>query len=516
MSEVVAAGRSISCNEAPGSVRRDSQPLSFLSRLWIGLSPLLPLLFVGGWFLCRDFFGDDERFLFTSVLATLVTAVLVVVLRRPIEGMFPLIILFGVFVLGYYFKFYWLVLTLDAGDVSGALKFLEAVIWPFLYPENILRAFELSTWGFISFCAGAVVSVWLGMAPRSLRALRLPENKLNKTKVLCVIYVVAALGLGLITNLLIYELGIGIHGRENVRLPYNLTGIIHYVNELLVPSLLIFAIVWSDRKGMRVYWWASVAGLTAYGIGLMFLKASRGALVQAVVIPVGTVWLFYRRFTRKRVIFLVVLFLIVALLRPVFTGYRRLRVNPYPNMGLAEMMIRAYQIGGDVGTAETSLTYRWFLDRFLTVALRVIGVDSVLYLAPIESVEVDISWIASVLVGQEHFTQKFTQDIVGYGPTVVVQFTAPSLVGGLYYLGGVAGIVVGVFVIVLISQWIWVRLCRSRWWTAPLAVAQVAGIVFHIGSDGAFESLLRDVFVMVVIIVGLEFVSRIKLDGRSY
>jgi hypothetical protein len=185
-------------------------------------------------------------------------------------------------------------------------------------------------------------------------------------------------------------------------------------------------------------------------------------------------------------------------------------------MGLAEMMVRAYRMGGDVGTADTSLTYRWFLDRFLTIALRVIGVDSVLYLAPTESVQVDAPWIASVLVGQEHFTQKFTQDIVGYGPTVVAHFTAPSLVGGLYFLSGVVGIGVGVFVIALLSQWIWVRLCRSRWWTAPLALAQVAGTVFHIGSDGVFESLLRDVLVTVVIIVGLESVSRIKLGERSY
>jgi hypothetical protein len=514
----MVAGRLTPRNEATRSIQPDSQPLSFFSRLWIVVSPLLPLLFVVGWFLCRDFFGDDERFLLTSLLATLATVVLVFFLRRPIEGMFPLVILFAIFLVGYYFKFYWLVLTLDASGVQGARKFLDPMIQPFLYSENILRAFELSTWGFVSFCSGAIVCVWFGMAPRSLRAVKLPEDRpkiLSKAKVLSVIYIVVALGIGLITNLLIYSLGIGIHGRENVRLPYNLTGTIHYMNELVVPSLLILVMAWSDRKGLRTYWWASLMGLIAYGIGVMFLKASRGALVVAVVIPVGTLWLLYRRFTRRRAIFLVVMFLVVALLRPVFTGYRRLRVDRYSNVGLTEMMIRAYQAARSAEIADTSITYHWFLDRFMTIAVRVIGVDSVLYLAPLESIEVDISWIVSVLLGRQSLSRRFTQDIVGYGPTVVTHYSAPSLVGGLYFLGGVMGIGVGVFVVVLISQWIWVRLCRSRWRTAPLALTQAAGLAFNIGSEGAFESLLRNILVVIAIIAGLEFVSRIKLGGRS-
>jgi hypothetical protein len=514
MSEVGAAERSISQDKAQGSVQRDSQTLSFLSRLWVRLSPLLPLLFVIGWFLCRDFFDDDGRFLFTSMLATLTTAVLVFILRRPIESAFPLVIVFGIFVVGYYLKFYWLVLTLDVGDVQGALKFLEFVIQPFLFRENLLRAFELSTWGYVSFCSGAIVAVWLGLAPRSLRRIRSPESSsmaLSKAKVLSVVYVVVAVGFWLLTSLVIHKLGLGIHGRENVRLPYNLTGIIHYIHALVVPSLLILVIAWSDRKDMQIYWWAGLLGMVAYGIGVMFLEASRGALVSAVVIPVGTLWVLYGRFTRKRVMFLVILFLAVTLLRPIFTAYRYLRVEPLHNAGFIELITRAYQIARSARTVETPLTDRWFLDRFMTIALRVIGVDSVLYLAPIESVKVDLSWITSVLLGQENFTQKFTQDIVGYGPNVVVQFTAPSLVGGLYFLSGVVGIGVGVFAMALISQWMWIRSCRSWWRTAPLALTQIAAITFHIGSDGAFESLLRDVFVTVVVIVALEFASRVKL-----
>jgi hypothetical protein len=518
MDEPMVAGRLRPRNEVTRSIQSDSQPLSLLSQIWLMVSPLLPLLFVVGWFLCRGFFDDDEQFLLTSLLAALATALLVFFLRRPVEGMFPIVILFAIFLVGYYFKFYWLVLTLDASGVQGAREFLDPMIQPFLYSENILRAFELSTWGFISFCAGAIACVWFGMAPRSLRAVELPGGRpktLSKVRVLSVIYIVVALGIGLITSLLIYSLGIGVHGRLNVQLPYNLAGIIHYMNQLVVPSLLIFVMAWADHRGMRTYWWASFVGLIAYGVGVMLLTASRGALVVAVVIPVGTLWLVYRRLTRRRAFFLVILFLVVALLRPVFTGYRRLRVDRYANIGLTEMMVRAYQTAGSVGIADSSITYQWVLDRFMTIAVRVIGVDSVLYLAPLESVEIDISWIGSVLLGRQSLSRRFTQDIVGYGPTVVTHYSAPSLVGGLYFLGGVMGIAVGVFAVVLISQWIWVRLCRSRWWTAPLALTQAAGLAFSVGSEGTFESVLRDVFVTVAVIVGLEFVSRVKIGGRS-
>jgi hypothetical protein len=85
MNEPMVAGRLRPRNEVTRSIQRDSQPLSFFSRLWIVVSSLLPLLFVVGWFPCRDFFGNDEWFLFTSLLATLATAVVVFFLHRPCD-----------------------------------------------------------------------------------------------------------------------------------------------------------------------------------------------------------------------------------------------------------------------------------------------------------------------------------------------------------------------------------------------------------------------------------------------
>jgi hypothetical protein len=497
------AKRSISRQAAKGFAQREKRSLSLLSRLWIAASPFLPLLFVVGWLLCRDFLGDDNRFLFTSLLATLATVVLVFFLHRPIEGMLPLVIFFFVFLIGYYLKFYWLVLTLDAGDMPGIMgRFLDWMIQPFLYSKNMLRAFELSTWGFVAFCAAAILSVGLGMTPRgSVGAIKVPQNR---TKRLSSAYLTAALAMLLITGVLVYKLGIGIRGRENVRLPFELTGLIHYMRSSLVPSLLILVMAWSDRKGMRAYWWIGLVGLMAFGVSLIFLEASRGALVGAVAIPLGALWLLYRGFTRKRVSLLIVAFLVVVVMRPIFTVYREFRGDIYSDQSLTEMMVQAFQ------PVESSGQTSWFLDDFMRIALRVIGVDSVLYVAPIQSVKVDLLWVGSVLLGRGNFTQQFTQDIVGYGPYVVTHYTTPSLVGGSYLLGGTGGIVVGVFVIVLAFQWIWARLYRSRWRTAPLALVQVAQFAFSIGSEGVFESMLRDILVAVVLVVGLEFASRIK------
>jgi hypothetical protein len=504
MNEVGAAECSISQDKAQGSVQRDSQTLSFLSRLWVRLSPLLPLLFVIGWFLCRDFLGDDERFLFASLLAGLSTAVLVFVLRRPIEGMFPLIILLTIFLIGYYIKFYWLVLTLDAGDEQTVIKFLvpyrHRTFLPLLRPQNILRTFELSTWGYVAFCAGAVVSIGLGLAPRSLSDLKLPESAriLNKLRVLNEMYLAIAFGIWLATVFLTYRLGIGIHGRQNVPLPFKLTGIIRYMSEL--PAMFfIFVVMWSDRRGMRIYWWAGLMGLIGTGLSTIFLRGSRGALVSEVVAPLGTVWLLYRRFTRKRVIFLIVLFVIVMLLRPAFTVYRQLRANPYTNQGFTQMMVRAYQSGG---TGE-------LFESFMRIVIRVVGVDSMLYVAPVEP-RVEGSRIVSVLLGQHILSRELTVDIQGYPPSSA-QYSAPSLVGGLYLMGATVGIVAGVFAITVISQWIWERSCGSRWWTVPLVLARVTGLVFTYGLDGKFESLLREIFVTAVFLVGLEFMSRVRL-----
>ena len=494
--------------QADRLVKRSQERFSWVTRLWLVVSLTFPLFFLIGWFVCKDYLGNDYRFLEASLQAIAATMALVICLRRPIEGMVPLVELIIIFLLGYYAKFYWLVLTLAANDQVALLRFFLPEVQPFLYTENLLRAFELSTWGYLAFCAGAIIAVGGGMFPRARVAIHVSSAKVKK---LCMIYVSSAWVMFIATTALTYGLGIGIRGGENIELPFKLAGIITFWRSLLVPGLFLLVLTWSDRKGLKLFWWAALIGLIAFGISTILIEASRGALVGAVAIPLGALWLTYRGFTKRRVFLLVVAFIVVALLRPVFTIYRQLRSSD-PSASIAQVAALTFQSAQSISgeSSERSLGY---LEPFQEVLFRVIGIDSVLFFAPQPDGGMPVDRIAAFLLRREDFADAFTREFIGWQGGV--SFGAPSLVGGLYWLSGTAGMVFSIFMLTLFLQWTWMYLYRSRWWTAPFAFVSLVQITFSVGSEGAFGAALQSFLVMAVMFVALEFVSRWKLPRRG-
>jgi hypothetical protein len=491
-------------------------PLSPFSRIWGKVLPLMPLFFIVEWLLCFGFFDGDKRFFFYSALLTLATGVLALAMCHPIESEFPLLVLLGVFMLGYYLKFLWLVLTLKFGSQETVLAFLRPyshhIFLPLLHRDNIFRAFELSTWGYMVFCVGVVIVRRLHLMPTSLQTRKvLSGYLLKKAQALSTIYLIGACIVLFVSGILINQLGVGVHGYQNAQLPGNLAALINYMHSVVVPGLLIFVLSWSDQRGMRVYWWLAMLGMLLYAMSVIFLRASRGALVTEIVIPIGTLWLLYGGLTRTRARFLLILFLTVVLLRPAFTVYRRLRTSNFEE-GIVKVAVKSLQSSGELygGGAQ----YNKFLDSLTVVFVRVIGFDSMLYLSPPNTVKVDPVFSIAVLTTRQSLARMFTHEIVGYSENITTHYSAPSLVGALYLLGGMGGIIGGILFIVVFVQWVWSRLCKLQWWTTPLMLTQVIRMVFSIGVGGTFDTTIRDSLVIFLFGLGLEFVSRVKLVYR--
>ncbi len=475
---------------------------------WLNLLRFLPIFFIAGWLVCNRFFDNDVRFLFFSVIATLCSIILVFFLHRSIlvENILPIIILLTIFIVGYYVKFYWMIAYLMKNNEEILVRFFSPQISPFLYRENLLYAFELATYGYAAFCFAAILAVCLRMTSSSPRDMRFPK----RVKALSHLYLASGAILLFATSLVVYHFGIGIHGSENIRLPYKLTGIIHYLRGL-GPLIILLIISWTDRKGLKKYWRVGISLISLYAFSYMLVETSRGALIDVIVFPLVILWLLNGKLSKKRLYFIIILFVIVALFRPVFTAYRVIRTHY--DKGLISNITQIYNYKQFVDDdSKSKLDFIYY--SFVTVVKRVIGIDSVLYFTTHKDIEIDVGRIGSVMLGQENFAGRFTQEIVGYGPTVTTHFNAPSLIGGLYWLGGIAGIVFGVFSIVLISQCLWGTVCRSRWVTKQLALVIIASLVFTLGTEGTFEGVLRTVLVMLVFIIGLEFISRIKWNLR--
>jgi hypothetical protein len=154
------------------------------------------------------------------------------------------------------------------------------------------------------------------------------------------------------------------------------------------------------------------------------------------------------------------------------------------------------------------MEYQKIYYLFYELLFRIIGVDSVLFFSNITDVKIDIPWIVSVLLGTESFTGRFTQEIVGFGHTVTTHYAAPSLIGGLFWMGGILGIIIGVMIITIVSQFLWSRVINSNLLTSRLILLIITFTLFRIGIEGNFDAIIREVFVTVVIIFCFEIIIR--------
>jgi len=201
--------------------------------------------------------------------------------------------------------------------------------------------------------------------------------------------------------------------------------------------------------------------------------------------------------------------------RPIFTVYRIIQNNF--DLGIIATIneLYNYKYYLDIG----SMAYQGGYYLFNELLFRIIGIDSVLYFSNLTTENIDIPWIVSVILGTESFGGRFTQEIVGYGETVTTHYAAPSLIGGLYWMGGVIGIVIGVMIIAIISQFLWRRVINSNWMTNRLILIMIVFMVMRIGIEGAFDGTIREVFMSVVIAVFFEFICRsnnpFKIDAPA-
>lgn len=293
---------------------------------------------------------------------------------------------------------------------------------------------------------------------------------------------------------------------EAQALPFKMTAAFRYVRTVLIYFLFIIALAYSDRRESRFLWGCSLVGLSLYALSIVVAEASRGEFVSKLALPLMILWIARNRLTWRRVLVIMIVFVAAVLMRPFLASYRTVRVHF--DLGLADSVItafRLYQLDDTVGglASITSLT-----DSFLAVAFRMIGFDGVVFCTGIENVQLDLSRIADVLLWRESFTQRFTQEVVGYGANVTTHYNSPSLVGGLYWLGGVPLIVIGTACFTAIMQKAWAWANRAKHIVSPALLVAIIGLVLTIGNEGSFDSLVREGIAIVFFLSALEYILK--------
>lgn len=469
------------------------------------ISGLMPLTFIVGCFFFSDDLGNSSSFLIHSLLACVATFIIVsFAIRNNLSNILPVTVIFLIFVFGYYIKFYWIMSKIHDNDLNDIANSVDSNVLRVLTQDNLIRAFELTTYGYLAFTLAVIfIALFRFVPPRSHNLLLMPIGRKSATIVLA-----SSFFFCLLTGLLFYKLGIGVRGAENIALPFKLTGIITYIREFTF-YLFVIVFIWAEERRNKLYWYFSLLGLLLFVGSKIFLEASRGAPV-ALVIALGTLWLVYNRFTKTKIVFLGTVFAVVVILRPFFTIYRELKrfdvaLNPM------DLILKAFQ---QLDFTRIDV-FEFLLGTLKVILLRIIGIDSVLYVTDKELVAFDLTELTAVITGGVDFAQKFTQDVVGYGASVTTHYSAPSLIGGTYLLGGLYFMIIFVLFFTLISQYAWKVAMNTRWRSKPVILVIIVSLCFSIGSEGNIINAVKELMVTIMFLLCLEGILRLLSPRHS-
>jgi hypothetical protein len=204
-----------------------------IRRGWINWRWLLLLVFVVGFSLTSPKLSTDWGYLALTIISIASCALLLSRLNVSLDISLPTWTILGVFIIGYYLKFYWIVLDPEI------LKDMGDVIWQHYSQGSLVPAFRLTTLGFTSFC----LSAWAFLRPsRRHRLWKRPELPRAVYRSAAKVLFWLSPILMASTFIFAYRTGILVMGRENVQLPLRLAGVFLYTRTILIPALLLVLI----------------------------------------------------------------------------------------------------------------------------------------------------------------------------------------------------------------------------------------------------------------------------------
>ena len=476
------------------------------NKLLIAILFIVPLLFLYGWIVSKEFFDNNFSFLLLTILSALITMVIIVLflIVNDLVLVVPLIILFAIFILGYFAKFF-LILRLILNNEEEYIQSLgSSLIMEYLNKNDLLRSYELATYGYVAFCFSVLFILFIyDKSRRTDFQENLSSEFLNKKRI--IVYLLIGAILIAISSLFSINYRVGIHGGEAQVLPYKLNAVIHYFRRISFFFILLI-VSWTDNKEYQQLWFASIILLALCSLSEIIVVASRGAFISSFAIPLALLWFVGKKFSGKRWIFVLSSITITLLLRPVFTVYRTIQNNFDAGVISNIKELYNYKNYVDIG----NMAYQGINYIFYELIFRISGIESVLFFTRLTELKIDIPWIVSVFLGTENFSGRFTQEIVGFGENVTTHYAAPSLVGGLYWMGGILGIIVGVMILSIGSQYLWRKVINSNWVTSRLMLIIIVFIELQLGMEGTFEGIIREAFMYIFIVLFFEFICRSK------
>lgn len=419
-------------------------------------------------------FDPDGGSIGAALLATIAFALLLAMLGRPLAQTLPLIVLTGLFLIGYFGKF-------AACRVLDDATLDEFLGWPanrlVSRADLMADAYHVIALAFIVFCPTAALLI--ALMPRGLGSTAPPtfepESGLDQLFAIAFGAIGAALA---VTAVVQHVFGLGVMGTGNVELPFRMAGVVIHSRNVLLPYLLLVLYFIASRSGATRWAALAVAILFAHGVTQSILMASRGVLLY-ILMPVGFLMLLSRNVTRKQVIAAAGVFLMVAMAHDAITGLRVHRIEGSRGdiAGGLQHAVKDYSLVESTGHGIAKIFFRFT------------GIDGLIISVSLGEIEPSFERVGDLLFNPDRtFARIFTQDFAGCHASEVHQL-APGFVGTFYALGGYTGVVIGVILWTSIVARVWVRLWGLGLRTTYCIASYYGFLVLYFSESGVFEEI---------------------------
>jgi hypothetical protein len=449
---------------------------------------LLPLLFLFGYLITYSKLNRFEiEYLVMTCTIIINCCLLLTRLRPPFKKKLPICLIFAIFIVAYYLKFYlYLIIgpkVLGEGYVQRKLYYLLQ------YPTVLNDAFNTISYAFIIFC----ITAWLLIGKVKYRQLEIFKANINYRSVVLlmqwfipIIIAITAYGM--------YTTKIGRMGAANTYLPFRLAGWIYHIQTTFIPSLILLFILYADKIGLRIYFTFGVILLFFHSVSDMVLRSSRGSILFNFIL-LFLLFLVTATITKKRLRLFGVVFIITIVLFPFITAYRDLRLS---DLSMPITSTLYHSITNILFNKSFSYT-EILTDASFFFIFRLTGADSLIHImgsnfAPL--------YFSAFGVSIEKI---YTIDVLGFPPKAI-HSSAPSFLGWFYIVGGNVFVMLSTFVFTIFIWIFWCILARLKLHCLPVAQALLLMLILTLFSEGALSGLYIMILVMAGSIAACEWI----------
>ena len=414
-------------------------------------------------------------------------------LGRPRVIHAPIWLMLYSIVIAYFFQF---IIILFNPLVGGPfdLRLGEFVADPII----VLNYFTAVTAGFCAFCLVSIICISF------LKTSRQPDKVYHYSSVYFRNLAMGIVLLSLVSGSIMAYFGLSTMSGETVVLPYRISGMIFFMRVTVIPGLIIFGVLIADTNERKKYFVLFLTLLVIHGLSDMLMRGSRGFLLQIVLMSsmlfvlAGTL-----NVVRVRVLAWTVGFTILII--PIMGVFRDIRgwggEAIIPAMGQAIAII-----GSDLGSLFSSLidVAAFLLIRFTGAVsfLQIIGRDPDFVFHRLSEPTFSVS-------------EYMTYDVMEW-PVEQAMGYAPSTFGYFYLLGGIPALVIGLFVFVISTMFIWSLLCRMRLRVRPVVLAIFLSWGFVNFADGTLDGFVFRLSLTFMAMAVCEMVSRLKSNRSKH